>query len=348
LYRYVKGFAFEPKPFKLGDFIFTDTFKLEMKDFARIPLDISTGATDDPPTRTLDEDSITYRLRCCKRRPVSPSSDEHDWVVAENVLPPHLYFEINGKMLDCRRKLHFKRDLPMDLTPYLQVGENTICVRANILAHDPAQSREVMIAVEKVGVTSYESVMDPNSGLIAQIPTSQTLDSIKSQLAPIDEDDDDEIAIVGSNITIGLMDPFYGCKIFDIPVRGAYCLHRECFDLDTFLKTRTNSTSPNASSPTAPDEWTCPICKADARPKSLVVDSFLVGVRMELAERGLLDTRAIIVEADGSWKPRPEKDDRRTPDEDADESASTLPLKATSATKSASVAVIVELSSDED
>ena len=55
------------------------------------------------------------------------------------------------------------------------------------------------------------------------------------------------------------------------------------------------------------DEWRCPLCKADARPQSLVVDGFLVEVRAKLAERGLLGTRSIIVEADGSWKPKAEK-----------------------------------------
>jgi hypothetical protein len=42
------------------------------------------------------------------------------------------------------------------------------------------------------------------------------------------------------------------------------------------------------------------------RPQTLVEDGFLTQVREDLAVKGLLDTRAIVVEADGSWKPRVE------------------------------------------
>jgi len=273
--------------------------------------------------------------------------DEHSWVVAEHVLLPYLYFEVNSKMLECRRKLHFKKDLPLDLTPYLRVGDNTVCVRANTASNDPAQSNEVSVAVEKVGVTSYQDIMSMSSGMIARVPASQTLDSIKAQLSG-NEDDDDEIAIVNANITIGLMDPFYGCKIFDIPARGVSCLHRECFDLETFLQTRTNSDSEKASSPTAVDEWRCPVCKADARPNSLVVDGFLVEVREKLAEQGLLDTRAVIVEADGSWKPRPEREERRAPDARESESAPAPPVEQTTATATATASSRIIIVLDDD
>jgi hypothetical protein len=55
-----------------------------------------------------------------------------------------------------------------------------------------------------------------------------------------------------------------------------------------------------------PDCWRCPICKGDVRPQTLVKDGFLMQVKEELAQKGLLDTRAIIVEESGSWKPRVE------------------------------------------
>jgi hypothetical protein len=42
------------------------------------------------------------------------------------------------------------------------------------------------------------------------------------------------------------------------------------------------------------------------RPQTLVKDGFLMQVKEELAQKNLLDTRAIIVEENGSWKPRVE------------------------------------------
>jgi len=318
------------------------TFHLDDKDYAYIPIDVSAETTGDPPTRVVDESSIMYRLRCCDRKTEIQQTDDHRWAVSEHVLPPYLYFEINGKMLECRRKLHFKKDLPLDLTPHLRVGDNIICVRANVASNDPVRSSEVLIAIEKVGVTSYKAIMDSSNGTIARIPASRTLDSIKAQLSGSDDDDDD-IAIVNANITIGLMDPFYGCKIFDVPVRGISCLHRECFDLETFLQTRTSSDSENASSPTVVDEWKCPICREDARPNSLVVDGFLAEVRESLAAQGLLDTRAIIVEADGLWRPRPEKEEKRNPDA---EEIETMPPPPVDLTTTASARTIIDLDDD--
>lgn len=43
------------------------------------------------------------------------------------------------------------------------------------------------------------------------------------------------------------------------------------------------------------------------RPQTLVRDEFLMQVREELAQKGLLGTREIIVEADGSWRPKAEE-----------------------------------------
>jgi hypothetical protein len=40
------------------------------------------------------------------------------------------------------------------------------------------------------------------------------------------------------------------------------------------------------------------------RPQTLVRDGFLIQVKEELAQKGLLDTRVIVIEENGSWKPR--------------------------------------------
>jgi hypothetical protein len=55
-----------------------------------------------------------------------------------------------------------------------------------------------------------------------------------------------------------------------------------------------------------PDQWRCPICRADARPQYLVVDGFLEEVKKALDAQGRSNTRAINVHQDGSWKPKAE------------------------------------------
>jgi len=161
-----------------------------------------------------------------------------------------------------------------------------------------------------------------------RIPAKQTLDNIKKSLTGAVASDDDEIVMVASDLTIDLADPFMA-KIFEIPVRGSTCLHRECFDLETFLNTRPSKPK-HPEQPSMVDVWKCPLCGRDARPYTLRVDDFLISVREKLASDGMLDCKAILVAADGSWKVKPDvisrkrhgsssDQDKDSDDEDANE-----------------------------
>jgi hypothetical protein len=62
-------------------------------------------------------------------------------------------------------------------------------------------------------------------------------------------------------------------------------------------------TFPKRLEPSEPDKSKCPICFADARPRSLRIDKFLFGVRRQLEEQDKLDTKPILVAANGTWRP---------------------------------------------
>jgi len=176
----------------------------------------------------------------------------------------------------------------------MRAGDNRVTAVVNRTSTDKRPWRYVL-TVEVVNAMSHESI-------VKRLTTISAVDSkaaITKSLSSTDETDD--IAITSSNLTIKLFDPYSSSKIFDTPVRGAACAHRDCFDLETFLATRKRE-HPNW--PTMVDCWRCPLCRGDMRPQTLVIDSFLVEVRKNLEERKLLDTRAIVVEADGSWKPK--------------------------------------------
>jgi hypothetical protein len=133
----------------------------------------------------------------------------------------------------------------------------------------------------------------------SRIPASQVIENIRQKLGG--DAEDDEVAIVGSNLTINLFDPFSASKMCDIPVRSRACRHNDCFDLETFLDTRRQK-----GHVSVPDGWRCPICNADARPSHLLVDEFLQEVKTQLDARNLSKTRAITVQQNGSWDPKPE------------------------------------------
>lgn len=107
---------------------------------------------------------------------------------------------------------------------------------------------------------------------------------------------DEELVISQPNISIDLVDPFTS-TIWNTPVRGKMCQHRECFDLNAFLDSRTDHYGV-----TSPDQWKCPICRNDARPQMLILDRFLANVRTSLEGMNRLDAKAILVNGNGTWE----------------------------------------------
>ena len=308
--------------------------KQEMESIAKA-VPTAPGAADG---RAIDENHKMVRLRCVKW-PSNEEPKDDAWAVAETSWIPHSYFTFNEVPLQLRKKLHNGKDLPVDLTGLARMGPNILEVSVMSNAADITH-RSYLVAIEFLGIMTEASTKERchKNG----IPAKKTIEDIKRRLSSsaADDDDDDGILLVESTLTINLRDPFSASKICDTPVRGTACLHHECFDLDTFLETRTRKGDVSAA-----DQWRCPICKADARPNVLVVDEFLVEVRNELEKKGLLETRAIIVEQDGSWKPKPEgRDPNGVQDRDTPERTPTALQSA--ARSRPPVQEIIDLDSD--
>ena len=293
LYRFVKGWALTPKILSKGDASVEYTFTMSDQDVASIPKLQDPERPGALPFRPLEESSRTYRLRCCAMRSGAYKT-ESEWVVAENVWPNALCLEFNWHVLEPRLKLHHGRDLPIDLTSFVQLHKNSL--HAFIIAAS-AQPFDYALAVEEVHVISHENIL----ATVAHLESAQSLAAIKDSLAGAALTDDDEITVTSSSLTIKLFDPYANNQMCTIPVRGKTCLHKDPFDLETFLSLCRRVDS---SYPTVVDCWRCPICRGDVRPAEMLVDDFLVDVRKDLEARGLLNTRAIVVEADGTWTPK--------------------------------------------
>lgn len=251
-------------------------------------------------SRAIDAEHKTIRLRCVKW----PSAEEPEasaWATAETSWIPHAYFSFNKKNLQLRKKLHHGKDLPVDLTGLVTEGPNVLEVSVMNDASDTSH-HDYMLAIEYMGVNTQASIK--KWCYDNRISAETTVKEIKRKLSSSSTNDDDDFIVVESTLTINIRDSFDSSKICETPVRGTACLHNECFDLDTFLQSR-----PRKGDVSVADKWHCPICRADARPNILVVDEFLVNVRNDLASKGLLETRAIIVDQDGSWKPKKEERD---------------------------------------
>lgn len=295
LYRYVAGYVLSPTSLDNSSYAQAMTFPLSQAQLGKIPTTTPATLPGEPGSRLLDKDSTLYRLRCSMVPPDTGFQTENSWVTAENVWPDILLFQINGHYLESRKKLHHAQYLPIDLSLYLQPGENVLKI---YILPGSQDRRQYAIAVEMISVTSHDSILSK----VPLIPSTDSLSTIKRSLAA-SPDDDDEVTMTSSSLTIPLFDPYHADRICNIPARGTACLHRDCFDLETFLSQCKREEPGYASSP---DSWRCPICKGDVRPQTLIKDGFLMEVRQKLEEQGALNTRAIVVEADGSWKPKAE------------------------------------------
>jgi zinc finger MIZ domain-containing protein len=327
-YQVMKGFALGPvkipKDIALTNFLFT----VRADDLALVPRDRSMGA-GKLPTRELTSGALQYRFRCIRTKPEVTICLPPDWAVSDTVWPDSIFALFNSEKLEIRRKVQHGKDLPIDLTqPIAAAGvnfQNKLKISMPKSRQRAMKDQGYFVAVEVIETIKHQEIME--MCLHGQrISANHTLNAIKKSLAPMGDDDDD-FTIVATDLTLSLADPFTA-RIFDIPVRGNTCLHRECFDLETFLLTR-NSKPKRPQQPCMVDVWKCPLCGKDARPYSLRVDDFLVSVRNELAKQDNLDVKAILISPDGNWraKPEPKPQKRKAPYDDDDSSDDEQPRK---------------------
>ena len=257
-------------------------------------------------TRNFATESRMCRVRCIKldklkadefkvkRLRVDQLITESEWVVADNVWPGSTAVVLNGTALEIRKKSHHGKDLPIDATRFIKEGDNHISTA--VIGFDKDSDAHYAIGIETIQITDEDQVRK-------SIPTlgwQEARQRIIDRSIQVDPD----VQVVHSQMIIDLIDPFTA-RLFDVPVRGSTCRHNQCFDRDVFLQTRTSKT-PNE--PCGPDEFRCPICGADARPPSLVIDGFFVTVREELVRKGRLDAKRIILHEFGDWEIREEEE----------------------------------------
>lgn len=300
-YQAVLDFAVKPVILSQQPSLIIFNFVISNDLYAKIAKD--KPFVGSPAAREVKRGSLQYRMRCIqvKRGQVRKTSD---FIVSETAWPATIFMEINGEQIEVRRKLHYGKDLPVDITPFIRpVAELVNQIKISMpRPKTPRNDVDYDFAVEVIEILQHEQIVD--MCWRRRIPAEQTINAIKASLSGSFIDNDDEISMAVGDLTINLADPFMA-RIFDIPVRGSSCLHRECFDLQTFLTTR-NSKPKLPQQPSMVDVWRCPLCGKDARPYSLQVDEFLISVRKILAERDELKTKAIVISADGTWKPKPE------------------------------------------
>ncbi|KAG5289750.1 MIZ zinc finger protein [Histoplasma ohiense] len=296
LFPYLHSFALFP--IQLQAPIRKLQFTIPPEEFQKFPFRRKTVSKNGSPVWGVLDGCRTYQIRCTKTNSPIPKLSEHQWAVSDTAWPTAIYIHVNGMEHFVRRKMHFGRDIPLNVTSSLKEGLNEISIA--ILWGSPEYNSKSSYAVA-LEILEYASLNRVRS-LIQHQKSATSLDQIKHRLTGLNADDDD-ISVVDDHITIDLVDPFMA-RVFDTPARSKFCPHMECFDIETFLMTRLSKASKGYG---MAEDWKCPICGNDARPQSLIIDDFLVTVRRTLDEGKQLDAKAILVRPDGSWEPKTER-----------------------------------------
>jgi hypothetical protein len=307
-YQFVKHLVYEPVLLKPAKGLRSLRFTVPQDYMRQLSRKIEgTGL----PFCYYSEGSYRCRLRMCMIPETQPDPEEHDWVVAATSWPEYIFFELNDKQLELRRKLHFGKDQPVELTDFLRDGENELTTSYPPVNQNKTPGHNYYFAIEIVETISHDAVRNMVKS-IRRCPPDQTKAKIKGRLQPSDSDD---VIINDETLTISLADPFSATRFTD-PVRGSQCKHLECFDLETWLQTRPpkperigGGPEQKGGEPSMVDVWRCPICSLDARPVSLWIDEYFAGVRRSLVGNGDMRTKTISVTANGQWVPVLDADD---------------------------------------
>lgn len=294
-YRYFHSFALEPRRFASNERVLTWKFDVSEQDAARRPLRTQPTAPHEYSLLTVELDTRIFRLRCVQGS-LPTETEWRSWPTKSTYWPSDVFFECNGELLEERRKLGHGKDLPIDVTQFVRAGSNEVRMVSNMDSKAPVTGFSV--AVEIVVVEMYNKIKQ--DCMQRRMPREQTLTAIAAGM----QSEDDDLRLTFA--TIGLRDPMLGSRIWDIPMRGPDCRHREVWDLETFLNSRGRRPDDEVS---MTDVWRCPICKEDARPNVIMVDEWMLDVRRDLENSGQLNVRSIRVEANGSWTVVEEKGD---------------------------------------
>lgn len=299
LYQFMDELILGPRRFTSNDSFFTTSFDISGDTFSKVA-QVHENDKDPlcPLTRKIGNNSVVLNLRCIQATSVTESILPSTWAALPTYWPEHIFVSLNDHHLEFRRKRQYKRDLPVDITPFVRQGRNTVVISYY------AEEKEL----ETIYAIGCETIVFRDTTIVNKLPeklsAQESLSSILKAMQPATTDDDDDMQIVTDSLVISVADPF-SSSLYVTPVRGKTCLHRECFSLETYLDSRT---SDNHDPLTSVYQWLCPHCKRDARPCSLVVDGFLQGVCLSLVISGETDTKAIVLKQDGSWTIKREDD----------------------------------------
>lgn len=218
-----------------------------------------TFSLDLPDLKAWRKDEMSIYMRTIR---VDSDNCAQTW-------PYRLSLEANGNEAVAIKEPeegHVRRDVPKDVTLMLRPGLNTIHIKMEdeyvagfAMALVRTQARTPQQLAAEIAVVNEETAL-------------QRLSELLQPAEAVDGEDEEDISCVISN-KLKLRCPLSFERVV-IPVRGASCMHLQCFGLEAFLESNLKMRALN-------NRWTCPVCGNVLRPSDLRVDNYVERVLVE-------------------------------------------------------------------
>lgn len=181
------------------------------------------------------------------------------------------------------------RDHIVDISTACHEGRNEIRVSGQ-------DSRSFVVAIRHARSQTVEQVIEKWKSSSRSENSRLGQGSAKKRRVESQPINDDDIVEIGS--IVSLRCPLSQLRM-TTPVRFKSCDHSGSFDLEWFLRSQKSIKT-----------WSCPYCRKLGSLYDIVLDEEVHQILVEITEQGLDDVDSIEVQADGSWKPYVEKDNR--------------------------------------
>mmetsp|Transcript_7993 Transcript_7993/g.12126 ORF Transcript_7993/g.12126 Transcript_7993/m.12126 type:complete len:717 (+) Transcript_7993:149-2299(+) len=225
----------------------------------------------------------SYQISVPNSNPMKKEEQGHLWPMDTSVV-------INGRLPAIKQRKLYRQGVQsklkgdcdaLDLFPYITKGNNILEVSCT----DSVPFIMLVQLVKNVSVRQMLEEIKNRNRLPKEVALKRVIDSFK--ISQVEDED-----LEATSTKLSLRCPL-GLVPIEVPGRGRYCTHLQCFDISMFLSMNENSSGAG---------WRCSVCNTHIDPNDIIVDQYLNQVIEELGEK-ISDVEDIEIFSDGLWKP---------------------------------------------
>ncbi|CAL1140520.1 unnamed protein product [Cladocopium goreaui] len=171
------------------------------------------------------------------------------------VWPEELAVEVDGCQLfrvAPPEKGHKRRDVPQDITDWLQAGPNVLRLR--------------FTDAQGLALGLVRAAPKAPRRLCLEVPRQEAPEARAKLLTLLRNSEEDGLEFVASR-QLSLLCPVALARV-ERPARGRRCRHLRCFGLAAYCRSNYGMAAFN-------NRWSCPVCNKRVRPEELLIDGFV-------------------------------------------------------------------------